>query len=159
MRSASRVPRLMWIPPPLLFVIAFVAGMGVQRIAPRLVQSPSAVRIGQLVGIGLLACGLLVLMACVAMFLKARTTLVPAGTASSLQTRGPYRFTRNPIYLSMVLMYLGGAGILAQPWALLLLPVPVLILNAVVIPFEETRLRAVFGDDFRAYSARVRRWV
>lgn len=159
MRSASRVPILMWIPPPLLFVIAFVVGTGVQRLAPLAIQSPSVARVSQLAGIGLFACGLLILLSCMGMFLVARTTLIPVGTASSLQTRGPYRFTRNPMYLSLTLMYLGGVGMLVQPWSLLLLPIPVLILNAIVIPFEEARLRAVFGDVFQAYCARVRRWV
>jgi len=159
MRSPGRIPVLMWAPPPLLFVISFLVGMGVQRLAPLTIHSPGAIRASQLIGVGLFACGALLVLSCLALFLSARTTVIPMGTASKLVTRGPYSFTRNPMYLSMTLMYLGVVGMLVQPWSLLLLLVPLVILNSVVIPFEEERLRSVFGEAFDAYRARVRRWV
>ncbi|MEO6993639.1 MAG: isoprenylcysteine carboxylmethyltransferase family protein, partial [Lacunisphaera sp.] len=111
-----------------------------------------------LVGIGLVVGGVLLMLSCIAIFRMARTTLVPFGTATNLITRGPYRFTRNPIYLSLTLIYLGMVGLLVQPWPLLLLPLPLVIINRIVIPFEEARLRTVFGDAFQQYCAKVGRW-
>ena len=88
-----------------------------------------------------------------------RTTIIPFGTASNLITRGPYRFTRNPMYLSLVLVYIGVAGMLTLVWPLLLLPLPVVIINTIVIPFEEARLQDVFGAEFAQYCSNVRRWL
>lgn len=93
------------------------------------------------------------------MFVLARTTLIPHGQASRLITAGPYRFTRNPMYLSLTLGYLGAAAIFLQVWPLLLLPIPVVTMNTFVIPFEEARLRECFGETFRDYCGRVRRWI
>lgn len=159
MKATIRVPPVMRIPPPLLFVIAFFAGLGLQRFAPLTVHSPGIVRVSHAIGAGLLIGGVLLALSCVGIFLLARTTLIPFGAASSLITRGPYRFTRNPMYLSLTLVYLGAVGMLVQPWPLLLLPVPVAIVDRIVIPFEEARLRALFGDVFQEYCVRVRRWV
>jgi protein-S-isoprenylcysteine O-methyltransferase Ste14 len=159
MKAAIRVPHVMRIPPPLLFVATFFAGLGLQRLAPLTVHSSSVERAGHLIGLGLVICGALLALACLGMFLAARTTLKPFGAASRLITRGPYRFTRNPMYLSLTLVYLGLVGMLVQPWPLLLLPLPVAILNMIVIPFEEARLREVFGGVFQEYCANVRRWL
>ena len=159
MKTATRVSPLMRIPPPLLFVATFFAGVGLQRLAPLTVHSANTVEASHMVGIGLLCCGALLALSCVGIFLAARTTIIPFGTASNLVTRGPYRFTRNPMYVSLVLVYVGVAGLLVQVWPLLLLPLPVTIVNMIVIPFEETRLREVFGGTFEQYCASVRRWL
>jgi protein-S-isoprenylcysteine O-methyltransferase Ste14 len=63
------------------------------------------------------------------------------------------------MYVSLVLVYLGGAGDLAQLWPLLLLPLPVLLIQRVVIPFEETRMRELFGEQYEQYCRRVNRWI
>lgn len=112
MKATTCVPLAMRIPPPLLFVATFFAGLGLQRLAPLTVHSSSVGEASDLVGIGLLICGVLLALASVGMFLVARTTLIPFGTASKLITRGPYRFTRNPMYLSLTLVYLGAVGML-----------------------------------------------
>lgn len=61
--------------------------------------------------------------------------------------------------VSLVLVYPGAVGVLAQVWPLILLPLPLFMIHAMVIPFEEARLREVFGDTFDQYCASVRRWV
>jgi protein-S-isoprenylcysteine O-methyltransferase Ste14 len=73
-------------------------------------------------------------------------------------TAGPYRFTRNPMYVGLVLAYLGEQGMLLQVWPLLLLVLTVVYVNWFVIPVEETSLRS-FGPVYDAYRARVRRWI
>ena len=159
MNTSVPVPLLMRIPPPVLFALTFLAGIGLQRVIPLTVDSPSLVQGSHVAGVVLAGCGLLILLSCSRIFLKARTTVVPFRAASSLVTYGPYRFTRNPMYVSLVLIYISVAGILAQIWPLLLLPLPALILDRIVIPFEETRLREIFGDAYQQYFAKVRRWI
>jgi protein-S-isoprenylcysteine O-methyltransferase Ste14 len=74
-------------------------------------------------------------------------------------TAGPYRLSRNPMYLSLVVAYLGGTVLLASPWPFLTLLIPMGILDRVVIPYEEALMRGVFGKEYDAYRARVRRWL
>ena len=151
--------RLLRIPPPLLFVATIFAGVGLQRLVPLPRLSASSSEAVQIASFGLLACGLLLALSSVGLFWAVRTTIIPFGTASNLITRGPYRFTRNPMYLSLVLVYIGVAGMLTLAWPLLLLPLPVVIINTIVIPFEEARLQDVFGAEFAQYCSNVRRWL
>ena len=92
-------------------------------------------------------------------FRRARTTTVPGEKSAQLVTWGPYRFTRNPMYVGLTVAYLGEALILRQIWPLLFLPLVLAYVNWVVIPLEETRLLEVFGADYDRYRARVRRWI
>jgi len=149
----------MRIPPPLLFVATFLAGIGIQRLAPLRIDSAGLADAARYAGFVFVAAGLLFILSSIGMFLETRTTIIPFGKASHLVSRGPYRFTRNPMYLGLVLAYIGVAGILAAPWPLILLPLPTLVIHRIVIPFEEARLREIFGDTFASYCERVRRWI
>ena len=102
---------------------------------------------------------LLLVFASLALFARARTTLMPGGSASRLVTGGPFRISRNPMYLSLVLAYAGVALMLDLPWALALLPVPALLAQRVQIPFEEARMARLFGREYLDYRSRVRRWL
>ena len=88
------------------------------------------------------------------------TELNPTSESNkSLVVRGPYRFTRNPMYLGLVVFTLGIAfGVGALP----MFAVPVLLFTTaawVHIPFEEAKMRRQFGDKFGAYASQVRRWI
>jgi protein-S-isoprenylcysteine O-methyltransferase Ste14 len=160
MSTSSRPHALMYIPPPLLFVLTFLAGVGLQRLLPISISSSGFLRIAHNAGIGLIATGVLLALTSVAIFLlMARTTLIPHGSASKLVNWGPYRFTRNPMYISLVTVYLGVAGALGQAWPLLLLALPVIFIHRVTIPFEEARMRSLFGDEFDQYCSQTRRWI
>lgn len=150
---------LLRVPPPLLFGVTFLAGIGMQRLMPVDVPSAELANAGQDVGIWLIGIGGVLSLLCIGILLAARTTIVPHRVASMLVTWGPYRFSRNPIYLSLALIYLGVAGIFAQIWPLVLLPLPIIVAQHVVIPFEEARLREKFGDTFEQYCRKVRRWL
>ena len=91
-------------------------------------------------------------------FQRLRTTTTPGEAPNRLVTTGPYRFTRNPMYLGLVLAYLGEQGMLILAWPLLFLALTVGYVNWFVIPLEEASLRA-FGPAYDAYRARVRRWI
>jgi protein-S-isoprenylcysteine O-methyltransferase Ste14 len=140
----------------LLFALAFVAGAGLQRLLGLHVPVIPIVRI---VGIGLAGCGALLALSSIGTFLWVRTTIVPFSTASKLVKWGPYRFTRNPMYVSLILAYLGIAAILSQVLPLAFLPIPIAFVRNIVVPFEEDRMRNEFGATYEQYCSEVRRWL
>lgn len=103
--------------------------------------------------------GLVIIFWPAASFARAKTGMVPFSDATSLVTGGLYRITRNPMYLGMTLILLGGALKLGTIGALLPVPLfPLVIQNRFIIP-EERFLEETFGDEYRAYCQRVRRWL
>lgn len=89
----------------------------------------------------------------------ARTTILPHRGSLHLVTRGPFAFSRNPIYLAN-LMLMAGLGLLfANGWLLLLAPVNAVLTQILVIKREESHLIALFGYEYEAYCRRVRRWI
>lgn len=107
------------------------------------------------------ALGAAVALAGVAAFRRARTTVDPRlpQRASALVSGGIYRYTRNPMYLGILLLLGGWALYLASPWSLLPLPLFVIAMNRLQIAAEERHLRDRFGDAYRDYCRRVRRWI
>ncbi len=80
-------------------------------------------------------------------------------TNRKLVVRGPYRFTRNPMYLGLVIAAFGMA-VLVGSWPMFAAPVLVfLTANFVHIPFEEAKMRRQFGEAYDAYAGKVRRWI
>ena len=92
-------------------------------------------------------------------FPRAGTSVVPAEPATALVVTGPYRFTRNPIYIGFVLAYFGFAIVLTSMWVLLLLIPVLVILQRGVVAREEEYLERQFGEAYRKYKARVPRWL
>lgn len=147
------------MPPPLVFAFAFAGGMLLDQ-AVRLPVAPSALAdaarvVGWLV-IG--AAGMMIASAAI-LFVVRRTTIVPHRHASALIVVGPYRFTRNPMYVGLTALCVGAALVANTAWPLLLLLAPLWLLHAKTIPFEERTMEQAFGDDYRAYCRRVRRWL
>lgn len=113
----------------------------------------------QMAGIVLAAIGVAIVVWGAATFLRARTPIVPMHPATSMVTHGPYRFTRNPMYLGSTLAYVGLALALNTAWPLLLLPIVLVALFTFVIRREEQHLSDMFGAEYAAYKNRVRRWL
>lgn len=154
-----RAPWLVRSTSPVQCIAAFAAGAGLQH-AFGLPLAPEGIRAAlHLTGTVLADAGLVLAVWAFALFARRRTTIIPAHTPARLILRGPFRWTRNPIYLAQVLAYVGLALMLDLPWALLLLPLPVLALQYAIIPFEEARLRACFGSEYEAYRTAVPRWL
>jgi protein-S-isoprenylcysteine O-methyltransferase Ste14 len=157
-RLPGPVRLLLRIPVPWVFVLGYLAGVVVEAasgVPARGLQLSHVRLVGAVVfaiGAVLAAWGLLT-------FRKARTTTVPGERSSQLVMRGPYRFTRNPMYVGLTLAYIGEAGILAQVWPLVLLPLVIAYVHWVVIPLEESTLADAFGPAYEQYRARVRRWL
>ncbi len=147
------------VPPPLLFLVSYVAGEGLHYVAPLPVARFLSDGARYVIGALSLVAGIAIVLTCVKMFFAANTTVIPYRRAVRLVTHGPYRATRNPMYVGATLIYLGVAALRAVLWPVLLLPIPLAILNYVVIPQEESLLRATFGAAYEQYCARVRRWL
>jgi protein-S-isoprenylcysteine O-methyltransferase Ste14 len=94
-----------------------------------------------------------------ATFWRHRTTVNPYKAASSLCTGGPFRFSRNPIYVGDWFILVGVSLLLNTLWPLLFAPLIWAMLRYGVIRHEEAHLEAKFGEAYRAYKARVRRWI
>jgi len=105
-----------------------------------------------IVGVGLATWGIVT-------FRRARTAVIPHHAASQLVASGPYRFTRNPMYVGLTIVYTGGAVVLNSAWPLILLPVVLIVLAHFVVVREEQYLNDAFGDEYAAYRSRVRRWL
>jgi protein-S-isoprenylcysteine O-methyltransferase Ste14 len=93
------------------------------------------------------------------LFSRIGTNVVTFNDPGTLVTVGPFRWTRNPMYLGFVLMLLGIAGVVGTASALLGPVVFFVAANFWYIPFEERRAHAVFGDPYDRYSSRVPRWI
>ena len=93
------------------------------------------------------------------LFRRRRTTIKPGDVSSALVTDGPFRISRNPIYVGMTSILIGTAIALGSltPW--LVVPVFVALVGYNVIPVEETMLAEAFGQSFADYRAKVRRWI
>jgi len=142
--------------PLVFYAIAFVAGLLANWIVPQFIASPQFV-----IPIGgvLLTVGALLAVWGKRTMQHAGTSVSPLLPAKSLVTTGPFRFTRNPLYLARTLLYVALALLMDTPWPLLtLVPVVLLIHYGVVIP-EERYLAARFGHTYENYRMRVRRWL
>lgn len=92
-------------------------------------------------------------------FRRHNTEVDPLGKVTTIVTAGPFRFTRNPMYLSLMVFYVGGIVAFRLVWSAFLLPLVFLALHYGVIVREERHLQAVFGEQYSDYCRRVRRWL
>lgn len=93
------------------------------------------------------------------LFQQHKVAICPTAQTDKLVFDGPYRFTRNPMYLGMVSIFLGVAILMGTLPFFLAAATYFVILNSVFIPFEEQKLAATFGADYLEYKRRVRRWL
>ena len=145
-----------WIPPPPIYLLALLLGLLLDRRAhvPFLPRGVARVLGWPLVGGG---------MALATWFVRtmrgADTTLDVNKPVSSLVQDGPFRYSRNPGYLSLTMLYAGIAILRNALWAILLLPLVLYVIQREVIEREERYLERTFGEEYLAYKRRVRRWV
>jgi protein-S-isoprenylcysteine O-methyltransferase Ste14 len=92
-------------------------------------------------------------------FVLGRATLNPAGQPAHLIVTGAHAWSRNPMHLSLTIICAGIALAVGKAWPLVLVVLPWPAMNWAVIPFEESRLRKAFGQDYADYCRGVRRWL
>jgi protein-S-isoprenylcysteine O-methyltransferase Ste14 len=144
-------------PPPFLYAAAFLAGYAAHRAYPLIMGGDR--RSVEVAGVLLVAAWAGIMAWAFATFLRARTNILPNRPATRLVTSGPYRHTRNPMYVSLALLYAGGALLLGDWWPLFFLPLVLVTIDRLVIAREERYLLDAFGGHYDAYCRRVRRWI
>ena len=143
-------------PPPLIYLGALVLGLLLNRRFP----VPFLPRtIARSLGWPLLSTGVLLLGWFSRTMRHAGTPASPYKPASYIVTEGPFRYSRNPAYLSMTMIYTGIASLTNALWAIVLLPVALLGIQRGVIEREERYLERRFGEEYLSYKAQVRRWI
>jgi protein-S-isoprenylcysteine O-methyltransferase Ste14 len=148
-----------FVPPPLLFLMPMLAAAMLHSRRPWAISDGAATGLA-FAGFAAIAIGIAIGLASIDRFWKANTTILPAGRpTTAIVERGPYRFTRNPMYVAMACAYVGLGLVLDNMWALIALPFVLAVVDRSVIRREEQYLAAKFGDAYRAYCARVRRWL
>ena len=150
-----------YFPPPFLFAGGMLLAWLIESRIRRLSVIPQSISpiVSRSLGYLLVLAGLMIAAWGLLTFKRAHTAIIPHKPASSLVDTGPYRFTRNPMYTGMTLLYLGLAVVFNFGWAFLLLPVVLFLLHRFVISREERYLSEAFGNTYDEYRARVKRWV
>ena len=142
--------------PPALFAGTLVLGLILHWLRPVSLLPPLPARLAGLVV--LVLSWWLVHSAEVAMK-RAGTNVRPDQPSLAIVTDGPFRLSRNPMYLATTGLYLGITLLVNTPWPLILLSPMLLVLHWGVVRREERYLEAKFGEPYRAYKSRVGRWV
>ncbi len=144
------------IPPPLIYGCALLIGLGLDWLWPNpVLPVPAQYLVG---GIVIALAGVLIAVV-LREFFRAKTTFGFRSPSSALITSGPFRYSRNPAYVTLSLLYFGFGIVVDSVWILGLGVVAVLITHYAVILCEEAYLERQFGDEYRAYVAEVRRWI
>lgn len=146
------------IPPPVVALITAGAMVAMNATAPAFGVAFAG---QQIVGVVIALAGLAIDLVSVRAFWAAKTTVTPLKPekAETLVVAGLYRFTRNPMYVGMLIILTGIAVWIGNPLNAVLLAAFVAYITVFQIKPEEEALRAKFGDDYVAYCARVRRWI
>ncbi|MGH2351337.1 MAG: methyltransferase family protein [Chloroflexota bacterium] len=156
--SASAAPDVAGViaPPPLLYAAGFGAGLLADLALP---SHRLSLPLRRVTGLPLLAGGILLAGWAIRTMRHAGTPVPPTEPATALVTEGPFRFTRNPVYLGAALCYAGLALLLNRLWSLALLPAVLAIVQGGVVLREERYLERRFGAPYRRYRDRVPRWL
>lgn len=142
-------------PPPLIYLAGLGVALLLDRQFPWEILPPFWAPLGAV----LLAGGLLLVYTAFLALRRARTAASPYQASTAIVSSGPFRFSRNPVYLGMTFMYTGIGLWRNSGWVLLCLPPLLMLMHYGVIRREERYLAAKFGEAYLRYQARVRRWL
>jgi len=144
------------VPAPLIFLGVLILGLWLGRVFPvRFLPGNLSYVVGVVLVVVALWIGGSALMA----MRRARTSPIPSRPATTLVESGFFRHSRNPMYLSMFVLYLGITASVNVVWLLLFFPILLLLVDRLVVSPEESYLSRKFGDDYKRYRTRVRRWI
>ena len=147
-----------YIPPPLFYVLIFLAALFIQKKIP-LDNALFQLQVIKIAGVILLVVALFFSYRSLRQFFLSKNTLIPIKPASSLQTTGIYRISRNPMYVGLAIIYLGLTCLIGNWWNFILFPVLFLIVQEYIIKREEKYLKLEFGEQYEGYKKTVRRWL
>jgi protein-S-isoprenylcysteine O-methyltransferase Ste14 len=141
--------------PPIVFLFAILVGIALNRVRPLPFRPSALVMLGPIAT----TCAVLLFLLSYREFRAAGTSVRGSERTTTVVRTGPYRFSRNPIYLSFILLALGLSVWLNDLWLLVTLVPAVGFIAMVVIPREERFLERNFNDQYSIYKAQVRRWL
>ena len=142
--------------PPVWLVAAMALAWSIGWVLPNVTLDSKVIDVA---GYALMGVGVGLMIWCAVLFQRAKTPIIPRNRPDAMVTDGPYRFSRNPIYLADAVILFGWILVVGSPVALVLLPAFVLVINKRFITGEEAVLRQEFGDAYSAWSLKVRRWI
>jgi len=142
--------------PPLVYLVGCVCGLILEYLSPS-IDLLLSWRLS--FALPILFCSILVIVLTLKEFQSVATPFDVRKTASSLITGGPFRFSRNPGYVALTLLYLAFAVVAGSIWVLLFVIPILLVIDLRVVRKEEANLLLTFGDEYREYQSTVRRWV
>ena len=144
------------LPPPIVFLAYLISAIALQWVVPFPFPWPVVLRI---LGGVLLIAGFVLAASAIREMRRMHTTPDIRQPVSALVTEGPYRFTRNPIYLGFLLIYLGFTLLAGTLWGIILSPFLVGTVTHWIIHAEEDYLSGKFEDEYAEYRTRVRQWI
>jgi protein-S-isoprenylcysteine O-methyltransferase Ste14 len=151
-REAAGAP----LAPPLLVIIVVLGGFGLALIAP--LALPDG-RTSAFLALPPAIAAVALFWTAAGALARAQTAVIPYEPTTAIVTSGPYRFTRNPIYVAFLLIQISLAFAFSNGWLLILLPLSWYLLDVVQVRREERYLVRMFGETYLAYARRVRRWL
>ena len=146
----------MKIYPPLMVLAGIITQLLIGYIAP---VQPILSETWQYIGIALMVLGFATILLAARSFRKHETTIIPDGQPSTLMEGGLFAYSRNPIYVAMAVLLIGSGLAIGHIWALIVVPLFVLLVQQIWIVKEEENLETEFGQIYRNYKIAVRRWL
>ncbi|HNV28967.1 MAG TPA: isoprenylcysteine carboxylmethyltransferase family protein [Cyclobacteriaceae bacterium] len=147
-----------YLPPPLFYVLLFLLSIYFQSQIPLPLLFLEA-NVATIVGVVFIFVGITFLLPALLKFLKTKNTLITIKPANSLQTSGIYAISRNPMYLSLLTLYIGIAFFKGNLWTFIFIPIVIVTITYLVILKEERYLSRAFGQEYNQYRKKVRRWI
>jgi protein-S-isoprenylcysteine O-methyltransferase Ste14 len=145
--------------PPYLYFACLVAGLVLDRVLPLPLSLPATAPWRWAAGGGLILLGVAIAAAGIRNFARAATPVPSNQPVRALVTTGTHAWSRNPIYIGMFILYAGIGVAAGSLWVLVLLLPLAFVMRYGVVAREEAYLERRFGDAYRDYKARVRRWL
>ena len=142
--------------PPAIYLVPLVIGLILHFAFPLRLLPVGWLQIA--IGLPIIGITLVYWVSALLTLRRAGTVIDPGGTTTTIVTHGPYRFSRNPLYLSLIAIYIGITISVNTVWPLFFFPV-VLVLISLVIRQEERYLEEKFGQKYLSYKTKVRRWL
>jgi|WetSurMetagenome_2_1015567.scaffolds.fasta_scaffold106797_2 protein-S-isoprenylcysteine O-methyltransferase Ste14 len=146
------------LPPPLIYGLFFGCSLIVQKLVP-INKDFFNTSASTAIGIFLLAVCLAFDLPSLIQFFRTKNTIITIKSTNSLQTKGLYSISRNPMYTGLLCLYTSLAMFVGNWWTILLMPFVIFIIQSYVIRREESYLTRHFGQQFIEYTKHVRRWL
>ena len=147
-----------YVPPPLFYVVTFIAAVFIQRKFP-IDDSSFHLPAVKILGIVFIVISLFFSVRSLRQFFQSKNSLMTIRPAFSLQKNGIYHITRNPMYVGLAILYLGITCFIGNWWNIILFPLLVVFVQEYIIKHEERYLARRFGQEYLDYRYKVRRWL